>query len=145
MPTSCREPVLMVKIIERPGRVTILAILSFWISIWNGVRLVDAILFWKTLKSYGISPLYIAISGGTWLITGVFLGLGVGRGKVWSWAASFGGAAGFASWYWFDRLVLQEPRANWPFALGLTIFSLLFVALILFSRPTRIFLKKSVL
>jgi hypothetical protein len=135
----------MVKIIERPRRVTILALLSFWISIWNGVRLVEAIVFWKTLKSYGINPLYIAISGGTWLISGVLLGLGMWRGKVWSWAASFGGAVGFASWYWFDRLVFQEPRTNWPFALGLTVFSLLFVALILLTHPTRKFLKKSVL
>ena len=116
--------------------------LVFWFAAWNGLRLGEALSFWKTLEEYGAYPLYIAMSGGVWLITGLFLVRGLWQGKAWGRLAALGGAAGYASWYWFDRLVLQKPHANWPFAMIATIVFLLLILFILFSRGTRQFFQK---
>jgi len=124
---------------HRPNRVTLLAFLCLWLAIWNGIRLGQTLFFWKTLETYGASPWYIAVSGGTWLLLGLILTFGLWRGKAWAWVAALGSAAGYGSWYWFDRLVMQEPRSNWPFALGVTALLLIFAALSLFTRPTRIY------
>lgn len=131
------------KKLDRPNRVKLLVLLLLWIAVWNGIRLANAVVFWKTLKSYGTSPLYIAVSGGVWLAAGLIVSMGLWRGKAWSWAAALGGAAGYTSWYWFDRLVLQEPRANWPFAIIVTVLLLIFVSLSLLTYPTRIYLQKT--
>ncbi len=124
---------------RRPKRVTLLALLCLWNAIWNGIRLTEAFHFGKTLESYNASSLYIAISGGMWLLFSLALTFGLWRGRPWAWYVALGGVAGYTSWYWFDRLVLQEPRANWPFALGMTILLMAYITFTLFTRPTRIF------
>jgi len=114
----------------------------FWLAAWNGLRLVEAIFFWKTLAEYGTHPIYIAVSGGVWLIAGLLLVWGLWLGKTWSWMAAFTGTAGYAAWYWFDRLVLQKTHANWPFALTATVVSLLIILPILSLRSTRLFFQR---
>jgi hypothetical protein len=136
------EPTEPVWKMKRPLRVTLLAVYVFLVACWNGLRLGSAIFYWKTLAEYGSHPLYIAISGGVWFIAGLLLAWGLWRGKAWAWIAATGSAAGYGCWYWLDRLVLQKPHANWPFALIFTIVSLLFILLILFSRNTRRFFQR---
>jgi hypothetical protein len=63
----------------RPIRVTLLALLMLVIALWNGLRLGQAIFFWKTLQEYGASPWYIVISGGFWLLGGLALAWGARR------------------------------------------------------------------
>jgi hypothetical protein len=46
---------------------------------------------------------------------------------------------GYAAWWWADRLLLQTPNPNWPFALGLTILLLALAALDIFNRKTTIY------
>ena len=128
---------------KRPFGVTFLAIYVFCLAAWNALRLGQSIFFWKTLANYGAHPVYIAVSGGVWLIAGLVLAWGLWLGKPWAWAASLGGAAGYGCWYWFDRLVLQKPQSsNWPLALAVTVAILLFVLLPLFSRSTRRFFQR---
>jgi len=127
---------------RRPARVTVLILIVLWLAAWNGIRLGNAIYFWKTLEEYGTHPVYIAISGGFWLLAAVFLARGLWQGKVWARAGTFGGAAGYGSWYWFDRLALQTPHANWLFALVTTVVFLLIVLFILFSPRARQFFSK---
>jgi len=122
--------------------ITLLVIFVFWLAVWNGLRLGETIFFWKTLEKYGSHPLYIAISGAVWLIIGLLVAVGLWLGKAWAWAATLGGTAGYTAWYWFDRLVLQKPRANWPFVLIVNIVFLLIIFTILFSRQTRSFFKR---
>lgn len=127
------------KRLNRPNRVKLLALLCLWLAIWNGIRLSQAIFFWQTLETYHARPVYIAVSGGIWLLLGLALTFGLWHGKPWAWYAALGGAAGYGSWYWFDRLILQEPRPSWPFAIGVMVLLLVYVAFTLFTRPTRIF------
>jgi high-affinity Fe2+/Pb2+ permease len=128
--------------IKQPIRVICLAIIVVLTAIWNGLRLGETIFFWKTLQTYGALPLYIAISGGIWLFAGLLLAWGLWSGKAWGWAAMLLGTVGYASWYWFDRLVLQKPHANWLFVLAANFVLLLIIFVILFSRRTREFYKR---
>jgi hypothetical protein len=127
---------------KRPFGVTFLAIMVVFAAICNGLRISETIFFWKTLAEYGVHPLYIAISGGVWLLADLFLLWSLWQGKTWSQFAVFSSAAGYAAWYWFDRLVLQKPHANWPFALVATVVSLLIILHILFLRSTRLFFQR---
>jgi hypothetical protein len=123
----------------RPIRISILAILILSFAVWNGLRLGEAIFLWRTLEEYGVNPLYISISGAFWLFVGFMLVWGLWQGKTWGRLAVIFGTAAYTSWYWFDRLVLQESHANWPFVLIANIILLLIIFYILTSEKTRLF------
>jgi hypothetical protein len=127
---------------RRPTSITLLVLLILGLALWNGLRLSQAIFFWKTLQEYGASPWYIAISGGFWLLAGLALTWGAWIGKPWAWVTFIGGALGYGFWYWIDRLVLQLQHANWPFALAFTVLLACFSAFILFSPKTRAYFYK---
>jgi hypothetical protein len=123
----------------RPSRVTVLAELSLFFAIWNAVRLGEDIFFWKTLLEYGTHPLYIAFSGGVWLVASLLLTWGLWSGKKAAWLAAMIIAPSYASWYWIDRLFLQRPHANWLFSLIATSVILFILFSILLSPRTRRF------
>jgi len=130
--------------IKRPIRVICLVIIVIFAASWNGLRLGETIFFWKTLETYGATPLYIAISGGVWLISGLLLAWSLWLGKAWGWATALGGTVGYTTWYWFDRLIMQKPHANWLFVLLANLVFLLITLLILMSHKTRRFFKRDV-
>jgi hypothetical protein len=129
---------------KRTVGVTCLAIIIVFAIVWNGLRLGETIFFWKTLEKYGAHPLYIAISSGLWLLLGLVLFVGLWLGKAWGWAAALVGTIGYSAWYWFDRLVMQKPHANWPFVLIANLAFLLIILMILMSTKTRRFFKRDV-
>jgi hypothetical protein len=107
---------------KRPFGVTFLALIMVFAAVGNGLRLSEAVFFWKIFEEYSVYPLYITISGGFWFLAGLSITWGLWQRKTWAWFAALGGAVGYGSWYWFDRLVFQEPHSNWPFALVSTVF-----------------------
>lgn len=119
----------------RPIRISLLAISNCLVSLWYGLRLVEAIRFWQSLSEYHArpGPGYIASTGGFWLLAGLAFAWGLWSGKLWGWYGEIGGAAGYVLWYWFDRLVFQYPHTNWPFALVWSVIGLAVVLLILLS------------
>jgi len=129
---------------DRPVRITILSIFIFCFAAWNGLRLGEAIYFWKTIAEFNASPLYISISGAAWLITGLLLFWGLWQGKAWGWVAAISGTAGYTIWYWLDRLILQEHHANWPFVLISQIIYLPIIYSILLSPRTKRYFKRGV-
>jgi hypothetical protein len=124
---------------QKPTGVTFIELFVLGVALWNGLRLVQAIIFWSVLKEYQAEPgtLYIAISGGFWSLAALFILKGIWQGKTWAWVGTIGFAVGYGLWYWFDRLVLEEPHANWPFALAFTVLLVGLFAFILFSPKTR--------
>ena len=124
---------------SRPVSVIILVVLVFYFAIWNGLRLSQAIYFWKTLLEYGAHPLYIATSGGVWQMAGLLLVWGLWQGKTWAWLAAIVSAISYASWYWIDRLILQRPHSNWLFSMVVTLITLFFVLALLFLHSSRRF------
>ncbi len=130
--------------IYRPIRISFLAICVLWFTGVNGLRLGEAIYFWKTLEEYRASPLYISLSGGLWLIIGLTLAWGLWQGKPWARIAGTCGIILYTFWYWFDRLVLEVPHANWPFVLIANIILLLILFILLFSQKSSLFYKRDV-
>ncbi|MFZ5912551.1 MAG: hypothetical protein ACOYYU_21330 [Chloroflexota bacterium] len=129
---------------KRPFCVTILLWLVLSLTAWGGLRLWTAIQWWNGLQEFGTPPgaLYIAVSGGAWLLAGLSLLWGGWRGKAWARIGLVGAAAGFSVWYWCDRLFFQAPRANWAFALGATAVLLVFTSVCACLPPVRIFFAK---
>ncbi len=136
------KPQIIMK--TRPNRITVLALCFIGVAIWNGLRFLEAIINWQILREYQSDPgpLYLAISGGFWFLVGASIFWGLWRGKAWAWYATIAGSAGYGAWYWLDRLVLQKPHSNWPFALSITIVFLLLVLLIMLSSRTRKYFSK---
>ena len=126
----------------RPIRVTLLALITLAMALWNGLRLGQAIVLWNILDKYGRWPLYIAISGGLWFLGGIILFQGLWRRKFWSWSLAIGITLLYEFYYWLDRTLVQEQNANWPFALATSIIFLLIIMLILFSPQTRQYFSK---
>ena len=108
---------------QKPSTLTLLTLFFLGLTLWNGLRLVQAIAYWSILVEYQADPrpLYIATSGGIWFLVGFFNVWGLWQGKAWAWFSALGGMLGYGFWYWFDRVVFQENHSNWPFALAFTI------------------------
>ncbi len=121
----------------RPVRVSLLALLVLFYTLFNGLRLGEAIYFWKTLLEYGAHPWYVAASGGVWLIAGSFLLWGLWGGRSWAWLATFLGTIAYLAWYWLDRFFLQMPHSNVLFSILASAVLSGLVLLVLLSRRTR--------
>jgi hypothetical protein len=128
---------------KRPFGIKILALVIFFVAIGNGLRLGEAIYFWKILAQYHANAPYIAISGGIWLLLALVLAIAILLGKAWAWAMSIVGAIGYGSWYWIDRLFVQLPHANWLFMLVFSALLTGLLSLILFNDKTRLYFKRS--
>jgi hypothetical protein len=122
-----------------PNRIQILIMFLIIPTVWNGLRFAEALVFWKTLQEYGArpGPLYAAVSGAFWFVCGIVLIAGVWTKKAWAWYATLGAAAGYPVWVWADRLLLQQPHANWPFGLAVTLVCILSVIVIMFTPKTK--------
>jgi hypothetical protein len=116
----------------------IIIVLSFIIvALTEGLRLFEALFFWNVLAKYHASPFYLGITGAFWLISASTLVFGIWQKKTWGWAGTIGGIICFAGWYWIDRIFIELPHTNWPFALGMTILLLLISTFIIFGLKTR--------
>lgn len=106
----------------RPGIVVFYSLFIMGLSLLNGLRLIQALRYGSILESYQASPgpVYIALSGGFWAVTWLITLLGIWRRKIWGWYLGWILIFLYLGWYWFDRLVLQQPHDNWPFMLVLT-------------------------
>jgi hypothetical protein len=129
---------------KRPTRVTLLAWLVLSLTAWNGLRLISAIVQWDLLREYAPlpGPFYIAASGAFWFLVGLPLVWGLLRGKSWSRTMVIIAAVCYAGWYWFDRLTLQFPRPNWPFALAVSLLLLGFTCFAVFYRRSVTFFRQ---
>ena len=132
----------------RPGSVTLLALGVLIIAGMNLTRLVLSVKYWSFLVSWpGVSPLYMAATGLIWTLAGSLLLFGLWRGKIWAPRLMQAVALTYAMYYWLDHIFLVDHPVsgaegakqallpvNWPFAAGVTVVWLAFMAWTL-SRP----------
>jgi len=113
---------------KRPLAVWVVTLGLVVCGLAGGLRMAAALRGWDWLTTLGISPgpLYLAISGGLFLlafpVAAVLLLWGENRNLA--ALAVRGVCFTYALWYWGDRLLLtrdEATRANLPFAL---VFSL---------------------
>jgi hypothetical protein len=121
-----------------PAAVTTLLWMVLFLTTWNAIRLGAAIIQWKLLLEFASrpGPLYIALSAAFWTLAGLALWITIRRRSPRTRPAAAVFVIGYAAWWWIDRLVLQAPRPNWPFALVITIILLILTAIGLFNRKT---------
>lgn len=94
--------------VPRPASVTLLALLVLSIAGINLIRFVKALAEWEFWAgALPISPLYLALSGLTWVLTCAPLAWGLWRGAGWASDFSLPAAGAFCLYYWLDRLFLR--------------------------------------
>ncbi|MDZ7844265.1 MAG: hypothetical protein U5K99_05645 [Anaerolineales bacterium] len=123
----------------RPAWITALCLLIALISAYHVLRFIEVLQNWDFLKSQPllVSPLYLALSGFFWGVSGLIL-------VPWLWKGSpRGRTAGnilavlFAAAAWIDILLAAAPsllNSRWPFYLFSTLLGLGF-SLISLNHP----------
>jgi hypothetical protein len=130
---------------KRPFSVTLLLWLVLSLSAWGAVRLLAALRWWNVLNEFEsrLSPLYLSITGASWMVAGAVLLWGLFRGTRWISRAIPVAILLWIVQYWIERFFFESPRANLLFALIIT-FVLFIVTLIsAFNRKTKEFFTRS--
>jgi hypothetical protein len=130
---------------KRPFGVTLLLWLVLSLSAWGAIRLFAALRWWDVLYEFEarLSPLYLSITGAGWIVAGGVLLWSLFSAKSWARTAILISAFLFLTEYWIERIVFEAPRANFPFALIISILLLTITFASAFNRKTRIFLTRS--
>ena len=112
-----------------PNRVTLLYVLVLTLSAWNGLRLWTALAWHDAMAEFSTSPppAITTISGLTWMILGLFLTWSIWQRKSWTEKLLLGAAAGYSLWYWCERVLWQNPRPNWLFAVTVNLAAIAFI------------------
>ena len=123
---------------NRASPVTTLLWMVLCLTAWNAIRLFAAIANWDLLAEFAPrpGPLYISLSAAFWTLGGAAAWMAIRRPGRRARLAAALYFSGYALWWWTDRLLLQAPRPNWPFALAATIILLALAASLIFNRKT---------
>ncbi|HXF84435.1 MAG TPA: hypothetical protein VNK49_03520 [Anaerolineales bacterium] len=129
---------------KRPLGVTLLLWMVLSLSAWGGIRFAAALQWWDVLIEFEsrLSPLYLSITGASWVIAGGVLLFGMMRGTPWVRPALLIYILLWLVVYWIERIFFEAPRANLPFAL-ITSIVLLSLSLmsVLHPKTKRFFTK----
>ena len=130
---------------KRPLGVTLLLWLVLSLSAWGVVRLLGALRWWDVLNEFGarLNPLYLSITAAGWIVAGAALLWGLFRGKSWIRLAIPVCISLWIVEYWVERIFFESPRANFLFALTLSILLLIVTLISALNRKTKTFLVRS--
>ena len=123
---------------DRPSPVTTLVWMVLCLTAWNAIRLFAAVADWNLLAEFAPrpGPLYISLSAAFWTLGGVAAWRAIRRPSRRARLAAALYLSGYTLWWWADRLLLQVPRPNRPFALAATVVLLALAASLIFNRKT---------
>ena len=115
--------------VRRPLRVTLLLWLVLFVISYNAIRVWTAISWSDVLTEVHNQPGWFinALIGGLWISLGCIVFYGIFTFRTWARSGVVGLSIGYIAIYWFERLLWQTPRANWPFALILQFLLLMFI------------------
>jgi hypothetical protein len=124
--------------VKTPFPVTGMLWTVLFLAAWNALRLISALADWSALAEFAPrpGPLYVAVTASFWTLACLAVARAIRRRYVHAqgWYALI--LMGYAAWWWADRVFLfDQPRPNWPFAVGVT-------ALVLFDAINTFFDKK---
>jgi hypothetical protein len=114
---------------KRPFRVTLLASLVLFLTVWNAIRVWTALEWRDVLNEFSSQPAstITAVSGASWTVIGIFVLWSIWQKKAWTAKLLPGAAAGYTVWYWSERLIWQSPHPNWPFAVIVNLALIIFI------------------
>jgi hypothetical protein len=129
-----------------PFRVTLLIWLVLILTAWNILQFWTSLAWRATLLEFSTrpAPIIISIVSMALIITGVLILYGIWRRKLWTVKVLLFAAAGNSAWYWADRLIWQEPRPNWPFAVIVNLALILFMIFTTKSLAREAYDRKSI-
>ncbi len=124
---------------KRPHSVTSLLWAVLILTAWNAIRLGASIADWDTLAEFAPrpGPIYVAVTASFWTLGGLAIFGMIQRRNVRVPLFATLYFFGCAAWWWLDRLLLQQPRPNWPFALVVTALLLASACFNIFGRKAR--------
>lgn len=116
---------------KRPFPVTLSIVLVLFLTSWNALRAWTSIAWQETLSEFAVQmlPIFSAGIGFLWFAIGTALFIGTWQKKAWSAKLLRGVAAGYTIWYWSERFLWQNPRANIPFTLVINLACLMIIYL----------------
>ena len=96
---------------NRPAGVTFLALLVFFISASNLVRLVLSIQeFGFYTEILPFDPVYLTLSGIVWVVLGFPLVFGLWFGTIWAPIFCRVATIGYTSYFWLEYILLVHPQ-----------------------------------
>ena len=127
---------------NRPRIITTLSILAFIFGLYHLIKFTQAIIQWKILTDLPltISPLYLAIDGLVWGISGFFVAWSLWVGKHWARKSTLVFSMIYAVLFWVDLIWIAEPivlQIRWLFNLAATLLGLLAVYSSLSTKASR--------
>jgi hypothetical protein len=130
---------------KRPFGVTLLLWLVLSLSAWGAVRLFAAFRWWNVLNEFGarLGPLYLSITGAGWILVGAVLLWSLFSGKMWARLAIPISIFLWVMEYWVERMFFEVPRANFFFALVLSILLFVVTSVSAFNQKTKRFFIRS--
>jgi hypothetical protein len=130
---------------KRPFGVTLFLWMVLCLSAWGLLRLLATLRWWDVLDRFhsSLGPVYLVITGAAWMVAGVVLLWSIWAGKRWAYLAVPISIFAWLAEYWLERIFFQDPRANLPFMIAITIVVSAMILLITYNRKTKEFLLKS--
>lgn len=126
----------------RPRMITILCVLIFLISLFHILKLSQVIIKWGLLNNLPITipPIYLALDGFVWGVSGVILTWGLWTGQPWAPTTCKVLAVIYLAAFWIDLVFISEPdilKIRWLINLlkSLLGFSAIFITLN--TKPSR--------
>jgi hypothetical protein len=115
------------------------------LSVWGTVRFFAALRWWDVLSEFGssLSPLYLSVIGAGWAVAGGVLISAIYRRQGWARLGSFAFILLWLIEYWIERIFFQAQRANLPFALTLSLLTVVITWILTFLSGTQSFFLKS--
>jgi hypothetical protein len=130
---------------KRPFGVTLLLWLVLSLSAWGAVRLFGAFRWWNVLSEFGarLGPLYLSLTGSVWIVVGAMLLWSLFTGKSWVRLVIPISVFLWVVEYWVERMFFESSRANFFFALIVSILLFIVTVVSAFNQKTKSFFIKS--
>ena len=130
---------------KRPFGVTLLLWLVLSLSAWGAIRLFAAFRWWNVLSEFGarLSPLYLSITGAGWIVVGAMLLWSLFSGRSWARLAIPISIFLWVMEYWVERVFFESSRANFFFALTISILLFVVTFVSAFNQKTKRFFIRS--
>jgi len=129
---------------KRPGILTVLSLVVLLIGVSHLFKFIQVLLNLRILQSLPltVSPVYLAVDGLVWGVSGLILSWSLWTGRPWAGKAGLILALLFAAAFWIDLIWVSEPeqlQTRWLINLVFTALGLSAVFLSLNLTNSRIF------
>lgn len=129
---------------KRPRMVTVICLMFLLIGVSHLFKFIQVLLNLRILQSLPltVSPVYLAVDGLVWGVSGLILSWGLWTGQTWAGKAGLVLTLFFAAAFWIDLIWISEPeqlQTRWLINLVFTALGLSAVFLSLNLANSRIF------